>query len=60
MDLSKLSDDELQRLYQSAPAPAPSAGAAPKSDLAGMSDADLLKLHRGFTDAPAAAEHAKH
>ncbi|MDH2313328.1 hypothetical protein [Methylobacterium brachiatum] len=56
MDLSKLSDDELQRLYQSAPTREVSAGAAPKADLAGMSDADLMKLHRGFTDAPAAAE----
>jgi hypothetical protein len=56
MDLSKISDDELQRLYQSAPAPQAAGGAAPKADLAGMSDADLLKLHRGFSDAPTAAE----
>ena len=55
MDLSKISDDELQRLYQSAPAPQAAAGAAPKADLAGMSDANLLRLHRGFSDAPAAA-----
>lgn len=56
MDLSKLSDDDLKSLYQSAPTREVSAGASPKADLAGMSDADLMKLHRGFTDAPAAAE----
>lgn len=56
MDLSKLSDAELQQLYASAPAPKPDPGSAPQADLSKMSDADLAALHRGFSDAPSAAQ----
>ena len=56
MDLSKLSDAELQQLYAGTQAPQPEAGAAPATDLSKMSDADLVSLHRGFSDAPSAAQ----
>jgi hypothetical protein len=56
MDLSKLSDDELQQLYAGTQAPKPDAGSAPQADLSKMSDADLVALHRGFSDAPSAAQ----
>ncbi|MFK5600260.1 hypothetical protein ACFZ8E_25155 [Methylobacterium sp. HMF5984] len=51
-DLSKLSDEELMRLYHATPEPKQAPGAAPTADLSKMSDADLMKLHASFTDAP--------
>ncbi|WP_345820101.1 hypothetical protein ABC766_29340 [Methylobacterium fujisawaense] len=56
MDLSKLSDDELQQLYAGTSAPKPEQGSAPKVDLTKMSDADLAAMHRSFSDAPAAGQ----
>ena len=50
-DLSQLSDDDLQKMYETAPAAAPTPAAQPVPDLSSVSDDDLQKM---YAAAPAA------